>query len=1413
MGPGTEPEDPRTQRRLRRAATIDAVNRPRRLLETELNDVSITKDSEARSPVSENEKYSEKDEKDTITMTENQFKQKLDLNGKESLKEITWDLKLTNLHKYSTGLSTYAQKDMVEYKKFEDSLSDLIHKLGVLGNDMTTLHEIRTGTVQLSKCCEEILLLILNDTLRDQAKICTRTERSSHWKNRFKRIFQKLSSAFPDDMGAQYLNELRAIQMNRGENLTAFNGRYMEIFTQALSFNRVVDGVIAVEDYLRVLPKTAEVNSFIINYQHKLQYMTLNQVMSLLTEALLKVGIQSLGSHAVAKVGSTAPTDPQSRFPRKIKQTCKRCGLYTSHAPAQCIARNKKCLKCGKTGHFAKMCRTKQQRNASENIMKVSGSPDVTDWDDSHVPPSSVSQVIVTQLNRSATFPRGEMISRATDENVPDYIAHKVVGIDSCASISVVNDMKFMLTIESEKRSITLADETTINPVAFGLAQIELVGENGQTYIAKVKACVVPDCKFNLISLHELQADNFGCVSMPGEDSYLIKGKDKLPLKWIKGLLCGKIIPPTEPVCSVRSLSKRTNNDDFLRLHRVLGHVSARTIEEMFHIKRPQDFDCPQCKAFYIKRKTPKPSTFVQKRRSKNDIFDEVFMDIMYLKAGRKGINNYLVLLDSYSRFCFVRPLQDMTSKCMVNVVRDILIEAQKKPNHIITDRQSSIDSQLFKDFCIDNGILLEFVAPKAHQANGLCERLILSLRNKCLAALNDGRLSTAFIAEALNYAIKGYNLTRHSSTKMSPISLFYGREVSLEYLDRFKIFGATCFYPDGKGIFLGFCPRSTSGTIMILNEKENIIRRAFMDCKFDETLLTRQDMPTLWKYFTNKILDIEEIVADDVSQPVRVGLAAHNEIPPKTLDDLINHEEKEAWIEATRKEDEALRNLKSYVLVDRKEVKTNDLILPSRYHWAIKRNGTRKARHVAGGHKQKASLFETSDGSCTASLEGMIIFLIDGERSVRHVVITIDFDSAYIQSYLPIPVYLELPPGYTLLHPKSEGRIIKLRRSLYGLRESGRLWFLCLRSYLLEIGFTQGIFEPCLFVHKDKSVKILIYVDDCLISGLNDDIDFILKIIKKRFNFKKTDLRDFLGYTIEKENGFKLHLKPYIDKTIKECRLEDANTTHSPLPSGVELCPVKEDKMCDKKDYQSLLGKLMWVSKLRVDVMFSTNLLCRQLKGPSNAAMKALKRTMKYLKTYPDVNLKINNEKCLNLIIFADASFANDHSKRSIGGSICFIGNTLISAYSKTQPWVATSTAQAELMEIYRAVTMEKWIRGIFKDFGISLGISLIFTDSLAALHIIKSEVLLKKTNFLATKIKFIQAAEEEHMIKVVKIAGTSNPADVLTKVPTKEMSTKSRILSENAQILGMPVNYYGQDMIISELISKLSPKVPKSL
>lgn len=71
--------------------------------------------------------------------------------------------------------------------------------------------------------------------------------------------------------------------------------------------------------------------------------------------------------------------------------------------------------------------------------------------------------------------------------------------------------------------------------------------------------------------------------------------------------------------------------------------------------------------------------------------------------------------------------------------------------------------------------------------------------------------------------------------------------------------------------------------------------------------------------------------------------------------------------------------------------------------------------------------------------------------------------------------VYIHFPDGF-----KEAGQAIKLKRALYGLRRSPRLWQLELTKTLLRLGFTQIPDEECLFVK--NGVLLLFFVDDILV-------------------------------------------------------------------------------------------------------------------------------------------------------------------------------------------------------------------------------------------------------------------------------------------------------------------------------------------
>ncbi len=106
----------------------------------------------------------------------------------------------------------------------------------------------------------------------------------------------------------------------------------------------------------------------------------------------------------------------------------------------------------------------------------------------------------------------------------------------------------------------------------------------------------------------------------------------------------------------------------------------------------------------------------------------------------------------------------------------------------------------------------------------------------------------------------------------------------------------------------------------------------------------------------------------------------------------------------------------------------------------------------------------------------------------------SIHFVLAFPQAYLEIPVFMELPIGFDT--PDNEERrfyVLKLNKSLYGLKQAGYNWFSKLSNGLQDQGFVQSSIDSCVFF--GPGCIVLTYVDNCIIIG--DSMDQIDKLIQ----------------------------------------------------------------------------------------------------------------------------------------------------------------------------------------------------------------------------------------------------------------------------------------------------------------------------
>ena len=145
----------------------------------------------------------------------------------------------------------------------------------------------------------------------------------------------------------------------------------------------------------------------------------------------------------------------------------------------------------------------------------------------------------------------------------------------------------------------------------------------------------------------------------------------------------------------------------------------------------------------------------------------------------------------------------------------------------------------------------------------------------------------------------------------------------------------------------------------------------------------------------------------------------------------------------------------------------------------------------------------------------------------------------------------------------------IKLQRSLYGLKQSGHMWYNRLSEYLLKEGYVNNPICPCVFIKKSETglVIIVVYFDDLYLVGTPEELTKIAEYLKKEFEMKDLGKTKFcMGLQIEHfPNGVLVHQPTYIKKILNRFNMDKAHPLSSSMV--VRSLDVKNDSFrpCEK--------------------------------------------------------------------------------------------------------------------------------------------------------------------------------------------------------------------------------------------------------
>ena len=119
------------------------------------------------------------------------------------------------------------------------------------------------------------------------------------------------------------------------------------------------------------------------------------------------------------------------------------------------------------------------------------------------------------------------------------------------------------------------------------------------------------------------------------------------------------------------------------------------------------------------------------------------------------------------------------------------------------------------------------------------------------------------------------------------------------------------------------------------------------------------------------------------------------------------------------------------------------------------------------------------------------------------------DVITTYLYGSIDNDIYMKIPEEFRLpeannTKPRSMCSI-KLQRSLYGLKQSRRMWYNRLSEYLLKEGYANNPICPCIFFKRSKTEFsiIAIYVDDLYLVRTLEELTKTTKYLKKEFEMK----------------------------------------------------------------------------------------------------------------------------------------------------------------------------------------------------------------------------------------------------------------------------------------------------------------------
>ena len=229
------------------------------------------------------------------------------------------------------------------------------------------------------------------------------------------------------------------------------------------------------------------------------------------------------------------------------------------------------------------------------------------------------------------------------------------------------------------------------------------------------------------------------------------------------------------------------------------------------------------------------------------------------------------------------------------------------------------------------------------------------------------------------------------------------------------------------------------------------------------------------------------------------------------------------------------------------------------------------------------------------------------------------DVKTTFLNGNLTEDVYMMQPEGF--VDPNNAGKICKLRKSIYGLKQVSQSWNIRFDEVVKGFDFIKNEEEACVYKKESGSsvAFLILYVDDILLIG--NDIPMLESVktsLKNSFSMKDLGEAAYIvGIKISRDRSKRLiglNQDTYIDKLLKRFNMEEAKKGFLPMSHGIHLsktqCPTATDERerMSKVPYASAIGSIMYaIISTRPDVSYALSVTSRYKSDPGESHWTAV--------------------------------------------------------------------------------------------------------------------------------------------------------------------------------------------------------------